>query len=309
MKELNVLGWNCLVREEESLLHLSFDCSVDVFCTQQSVQFIDQVVAPDDFYKVLSVINEKKYTSDRIVVCTEDEKTELRSLYLEEYSFLTWEEILALFPKDLDQTQNRIISHFRFLLDYPGDRRYVEPLDCFSRNQAEYMFYIDSLKKEGFIECRYAENPAAQVRAQILLTSTGWTQSLNVLGEKAFIAMSFDDSMKDVSNAIEQCCSDLGIKFMRIDRKEHNNNITDEIILEINNSKLCIADFTMQKPGVYFEAGYAHAKDIPVIWCCRHDDLCNVHFDTRQFNHIVWDNPDDLYKKLFKRITTLEYHK
>jgi len=27
-----------------------------------------------------------------------------------------------------------------------------------------------------------------------------------------------------------------------------------------------------------------------VIWTCRDDDLKNVHFDTRQYNHIVGKN-------------------
>ena len=46
----------------------------------------------------------------------------------------------------------------------------------------------------------------------------------------------------------------------------------------------------------------ARLTGIPVIWTCRNDMLKHIHFDTRQFNHIVWDDADDLYKKLKNRI-------
>jgi hypothetical protein len=34
----------------------------------------------------------------------------------------------------------------------------------------------------------------------------------------------------------------------------------------------------------------------------REDHLSSVHFDTRQYSHIVWKDEDDLYSKLFNRI-------
>ena len=63
-----------------------------------------------------------------------------------------------------------------------------------------------------------------------------------------------------------------------------------------------VADVTQQKQGVYFEAGYALALNRPVIWCVREDDLCNVHFDTRQYNHIVWKTSEDLQENLYNLI-------
>jgi hypothetical protein len=41
---------------------------------------------------------------------------------------------------------------------------------------------------------------------------------------------------------------------------------------------------------------------MPVIWTCREDDVDNLHFDTRQYNHIVWAEPADLKEKLALRI-------
>ena len=71
-----------------------------------------------------------------------------------------------------------------------------------------------------------------------------------------------------------------------------------KIIAEIRQSRFLIADVTQQKAGVYYEAGFAHGLGIPVIWCVREDELNNVHFDTRQYNHILWNSEKDLREKL-----------
>ena len=73
----------------------------------------------------------------------------------------------------------------------------------------------------------------------------------------------------------------------------HNDLIDVKIISEIKNSRFVVADFTEQKHGVYFEAGYARGMGIPVIWCVRKDDLENLHFDTHHYNYILWETPDE----------------
>ncbi|MBZ0167218.1 MAG: nucleoside 2-deoxyribosyltransferase, partial [Candidatus Omnitrophica bacterium] len=54
--------------------------------------------------------------------------------------------------------------------------------------------------------------------------------------------------------------------------------------------------------GVYFEAGFAYGLGIPVIWCCREDNIKKLHFDTRQYNHLLWSNAKELKNKLISRI-------
>ena len=132
---------------------------------------------------------------------------------------------------------------------------------------------------------------------------------------QAFVAMWFDPSMTDAyDQGIEPAVRETGYEPLRIDRKEHTNKIDDEIVAEIKRSKFLIADFTcgvvphdgkdtaIARGGVYYEAGFAQGRDIPVIWCCRSDRIGDVHFDTRQFAHIVWDDPADLRKRLRDRI-------
>ncbi len=117
---------------------------------------------------------------------------------------------------------------------------------------------------------------------------------------QAFVAMWFDESMTEAYMiGIEPAIRDSGYKALRVDQKEHINKIDDEIIAEIRRSRFVVADFTSRegqpRGGVYFEAGFAYGIAIPVIWMCRTDLIGSVHFDTRQFNHITWEDPADLY--------------
>lgn len=118
--------------------------------------------------------------------------------------------------------------------------------------------------------------------------------------KKVFIAMSFDDSMKQARENIIGAVHSCGYASVLIDVKEHNNQIVPEIHKEINDSKFVIADLTGQRGGVYYEAGYAVAKGKELILCCKKGE--NPHFDVAQINTIFWIDERDLKERLIKRI-------
>ena len=133
----------------------------------------------------------------------------------------------------------------------------------------------------------------------------------NVSSDQGFVAMWFDPSTDEVwKKGLEPGIQDAGYKALRIDRIESNDKIDDEIIAEIKRSRFVVADFTSDSPenargSVYYEAGFAHGLNIPVIFTCRKDLLEDIHFDTRQYNHIAWEEekPEDLCKRLTNRIS------
>lgn len=147
---------------------------------------------------------------------------------------------------------------------------------------------------------------------QFTPTATGWLKIEELVTRlpdtpQAFVAMWFNSATElAYKEGIEPAIADAGYRAVRIDRKEHINKIDDEIIAEIRRSKFLIADFTCEKGsvrgGVYFEAGFAMALPIPVIWTCSKASLDDVHFDTRQYNHIVWETPQKLREALKVRI-------
>ena len=119
--------------------------------------------------------------------------------------------------------------------------------------------------------------------------------------------MWFDNEMQDAyDKGIEPAVKDAGFMPMRIDRKQGVIKIDDEILSEIRRSRFLIADMTHgeggARGGVYFEAGFALGLGIPVLFSCRSDKIDELHFDTRQYFHIVWKTPGELRDNLINRI-------
>lgn len=174
-----------------------------------------------------------------------------------------------------------------------------------SQGSREATVFLSFLKDAGYITGPDSNSCYA-------ISFAGWKyleeqRARRTASLQAFVAMWFDGSMSEAyTRGFKKAIIDSGYAPMRIDGKEHINKIDDEIISEIRRSRFVVADFTslpdQPRGGVYFEAGFAFGLNIPVIWTCREDMIGNVHFDTRQFNHIVWSDPDDLYLKLKNRI-------
>lgn len=165
--------------------------------------------------------------------------------------------------------------------------------------------HIASLAEEmGYL--RQAGGAADSV--ELTIRPEGWKhlqqlRSTRVERRQAFVAMWFAEEMTPVYlEGFEPALRDAGYRPLRIDRVEHNEKIDDRIIAAIRQSGLLVADFTKHRGGVYFEAGLAMGLGLPVIWTCRSDFIAEAHFDTRQYNHVVWNTPAELREKLRARI-------
>ena len=168
----------------------------------------------------------------------------------------------------------------------------------------EQTFLLEQLVKLGRLHPLEGTDSIWLVR----LTVKGW-QRVEQLQERrprshqAFVAMWFDSSLSTAwSLGLAPALQASGFAPVRVDQVEHNNRIDDRIVTEIRRSGLVVADFTGHRAGVYFEAGFALGLGIPLIWTCRRDYIDTAHFDTRQYNHIIWDDPGDLHDKLVARI-------
>lgn len=166
-------------------------------------------------------------------------------------------------------------------------------------NKNEFYYIVETYlrKEKGFISETLNK-----------ITPKGWAyleslRQANPDSEKAFVAMWFEPEMEKIYDGfIAKAINGAGYKAIQIGRKEHNNDINDEIIGEIRSSKFVVADFTGNRGGVYYETGFAYGLNIPVIYTCKKDQLKNVHFDVNHRNIIVWENGEDLYDQLLKRI-------
>lgn len=245
------------------------------------------------------------------------------------YRIYKSDEMLKAFPSGAELTDRSLLNLAR-LVQHPvdviapgnDDLQYI--LFCPSRNLLAHVMLMEGM---GTVE-RVNNSPD---NVMLRITPSGWQriQELSRLpseSKQGFVAMWFDPSMdafyeQGIRPAIED---DANLTCRKIDLKEHNNKICDEIIAEIRKSRFVVADFTagycshcedcqkkpeckrqvMPRGGVYFEAGMAMGLGIPVIWTVHKDQIGQVHFDTRQYNHIVYESPEELRRKLYNRIAS-----
>lgn len=185
-------------------------------------------------------------------------------------------------------------------------------------NEKDLGFLLDWLDERGLVKSTgpHDEVRGRQIRIMRCMLTVGGYERLATLdatnadSSKAFVAMWFDPSTHDVwEGGFKLAIREAGYEPMRIDQKEHVNKICDEIVAEIRRARFVVADFTHGdsgvRGGVYYEAGFAHGLGIPVIFTCQAKTLEEIHFDTRQFNHITWENPEELKEKLANRIAAV----
>ena len=145
-----------------------------------------------------------------------------------------------------------------------------------SINTTEVSYLLDYLESQGWLK---KEHPGGQAD-KFIISVKGYAhldelKKVIVDSEQAFVAMWFDPSTKEVfDKGFEPGIEDAGYKAFRIDRKEFSNKIDDEIIAQIRHSRFLVADFTDEgerggRGGVYYEAGFAHGLNIPVIFTCQ----------------------------------------
>lgn len=207
------------------------------------------------------------------------------------------------------EKQHKLLKAMELLTTYPGKEVILVPEHdaslAWANNKQEFTYYVKALMERGLIEINSSQpRTINDPLLPMVITAQGWehieSESKNVTDKtQAFVAMSFDPSLHSIfENAIKPAIEATGYRAYRVDSEPHLERIDAKIISEIKNSRFIIADVTQQKAGVYYEAGFAHGLGLPVIWCVNKQDLSNVHFDTRQYNHILWDTEEELKEQL-----------
>jgi len=163
--------------------------------------------------------------------------------------------------------------------------RLIEPAMDFMGNVAAIE---TQLSYEEMVQCKF--------------TMQGWKrfyelERKGVDSKQCFVAMNFDNEFDSAYQKISEAIEDCGFKAYRT-KGFSIDDVNDLIIAGIKESAFVVADFTGQKPGVYFEAGFARGLGKKVIWTCREEEKDKLHFDTRQFNHILWKDVEELKSKL-----------
>ncbi len=117
-----------------------------------------------------------------------------------------------------------------------------------------------------------------------------------------FIAMAFGHKDSDFTydRYILPTLKSMDIKPVRVDRKQHKDDLNNYIIRMIRESDIVLADLTYARPSVYDEAGFAECMK-PVVYTARSDHLSRsqpndrrrVHFDLEMKKIITWRHIND----------------
>jgi len=223
-------------------------------------------------------------------------------------SGVTVEELIAAYPGNASEMMDRALLNLGRLAKHPVDVIELESSDyplLFGRSERDMSGMINLLTSMGYIE-----DAGSTLAIKCLVVSpNGWLRieelkQANPESKQAFVAMWFDGETAPIwRDGLKPGIESAGdFVALRIDQREHNQKICDQIIAEIRRSRFVVADFTGNRGGVYYEAGFAQGLGMPVIWTVRKDWLDKVHFDTRQYNHIPYEVPSELREALKNRI-------
>ena len=200
--------------------------------------------------------------------------------------------ILELSVLDQFDTSLRLICEMCPSVGQPSAFKYSEDWPLLTAKGPETSLYIiRQLANMGYLEKDGANSRFPPMPTWKAYDRLQQIQASGRNSQTGFVAMSFSPSQDSVWQLVmEPGIIEAGYKPIRVDRHEHVNRIDDEIIAQIRRCRFLVADFTKQRNGVYFEAGFAQGIGRNVIWMCHESDKANLHFNTRQYNHIFYEN-------------------
>lgn len=114
---------------------------------------------------------------------------------------------------------------------------------------------------------------------------------------KAFVIMPFGSDFNDVYKlGIKATAKECDVDAKRLDDDFFDTNMVEEIYKKINDADFIIADMTGRNPNVFYEVGYADAKNKLVLLLTK--NVKDIPFDFKQRLHIEYSDVSSLKEKL-----------
>lgn len=230
-------------------------------------------------------------------------------------------ELLREWPSSVGERLERALGNLA--VSPPGQPRGISPADRYSQrlmfapDEMQTVFLRQSLIDLGW--CRWAIPD--HVGDQVVITPAGWakidelTRGRPSSKNPAFVAMWFGaekvskkrdrsrtEMLEVYTNGIVKGVELAQYHVTRADLEEHDGGIIDKVMGDIRVAPFVVADFTGNRNGVYWEAGFARGLGRPVIHTCAKSHFKDAHFDVKHLNFIVWETVEELRERLFDRI-------
>ncbi len=118
----------------------------------------------------------------------------------------------------------------------------------------------------------------------------------------AFVLMPFDSDFDDIYKiGIKETADECGVNAERLDEQLFGEGMMDRIYRQIELADIIIADLSSRNSNVFYELGYAHAKDKICILLTK--EANDIPFDLKHRRHVVYgDSITYLREELKKNI-------
>ncbi|WP_169081637.1 hypothetical protein [Paenibacillus sp. PL91] len=206
-------------------------------------------------------------------------------------------------PVTVEEKAGRLLQYLYRRSDGPLEPVVIHPLSqnynlTYSPNLQELVYIIETLREEQLV---------VREGMTFKLTEKGWSEAAARAGgrrlKSCFVLLPEDSALRsewleNIFPRVEQC-GYLPRLFVQSDQdnREHHS------ISNISDSKLIIADLTNQSAEVYFAAGYALGKNIPIIWTVSRSGVDDQLVQAHPIRPFVWDTTEELASMLQQRLS------
>lgn len=108
--------------------------------------------------------------------------------------------------------------------------------------------------------------------------------------ERCFVIQPFDGAAFDAryDDVLDPAVRAAGLEPYRVDRDPKASIPIQEIEAQIRNSRMCLADITLDNPNIWFELGFAIAAYKDVVLICSDHRQTKFPFDVQHRNIISY---------------------
>ena len=162
--------------------------------------------------------------------------------------------------------------------------------DCnimFFARENESEIIQEAWKAGAFYFLRF-DSPLVQITSEVSRAFEDYFGRMQIryLRNFVFVLMPFSEAFSDIYElGIKQAIDDCGLFCLRVDEQHFTESILERIIINIKRARFIVADMTGCNPNVFYEVGYAHATEKPIIFLTQ-DDPSKIPFDLKHKPHI-----------------------
>lgn len=183
-------------------------------------------------------------------------------------------------------------------------QKYRDPIDVEERMRRQKNGFNDYIRhmNKGFFDyvlVNYYDDTFLQQIEFVLENELNSLNDANYI----FVIMSFDKKYDDVYDALKIAGKLVEGRQLIVERVSETLGdyiITERIEQSIKRAELIICDVSETSPNVYYELGYARAKNKRIIMVAKKG--IELPFDIRQYRTNFYDNPIQLQKIVLEEL-------